>query len=185
MNAEELKTLLKDKQMAERIIRFGSEVNEVTIQACLEKIQGLYYKDQEKAIVMHISTGGGNTSASHSFYQTVRLHGVNLITIASGRCASAGNMLLLSAAKEKRFSTPTTIFLVHPPRTTYKERRMCAKDLKEELVNMKLLEQFEEEIFVNETNITKEDYKKHIADDIYFTPEQAKEHGLVHEIISF
>lgn len=184
MTGIELKALLKEPEMAERTLRFGSEVNEATIQSCLEKILQIFYEDQQKEIILHLSTGGGLTFGSHSFYQTIRLYNVNLITIASGSCASAGGPMFLSVQKEQRFSLPTTTFLLHPPRVTYKEKRMGSKELKEELENILIREEFEKEIFIKETNITEEEYQKHILNDVFFSAQEAKQYGFVHEIIT-
>jgi len=185
MNVEELKALMREPDMKERILRFSSDINDGSIQTILEKMHTIHSKDPNKEIILHLCTGGGSWAQSVSFYETIKMSQIKLITIASGRCMSGGMVMLMSSEKEYRFGGSGTIFLTHPAKNQYKDVRMGIADLSIELSNLQMIEDIGKRIYLKETDLHEESFLQHYSDEKFMDAKTAKECGFIHEIIEF
>jgi len=183
MNKEEFKKYLTTTEALQRTLRFGGEVNEDNIQKLLEQFLGLFEKDQEKPIIVHMNSNGGSASKAYSFYDTIKLYLPNLFTIGSGIVASACIPMLLSAEKDKRFGTPNSRYIIHSATRTYEKKKFNAVELKEEYEELLSVNKIGSEIISKETKLTIDQIEREMATECSTSAIQALEFDFISGIL--
>ena len=102
--------LLKD-----RIVFFGSAIDDSSANAVIAQLLFLAADDPEKDISMYVNCPGGSTSAGFAIYDTMQFIKPDVSTICVGMAASFGAVLLAAGAKGKRFALPNAEVMIHQP----------------------------------------------------------------------
>lgn len=167
--------LLKD-----RIIMLTDEVNDVTASLVVAQLLFLEAENPEKDIYLYINSPGGSVTAGMAIYDTMNYIRCDVNTICMGMAASMGAFLLSSGTPGKRFCLPNAEVMIHQPsggsRGQETEMRISYENI------LKTRERLERIMADN----TGQPYEKVHADcerDNYMTAEEAKQYGLVDEII--
>lgn len=168
--------LLKD-----RIIFLGEEVNEVTASSIVAQLLFLESEDPGKDIQLYINSPGGMVTAGLAIYDTMQYIKCDVSTICLGLAASMGAFLLAGGAKGKRFALPNAEIMIHQPSGGAKGQATEIEIAAENILKTK--KRLNEILAAN----TGKPYEIICADterDHYLSAEEAKEYGLIDDIIT-
>ncbi len=168
-----------NRLLNERIIFLGQQVdddiaNKITAQLLL------LAADPDKDIYLYINSPGGSITAGMAIYDTMQYIKNDVVTIAMGMAASMGQFLLTAGAKGKRFSLPNANILMHQPSAGLGGSATDIRIQAEQLLRTK--KRMSELIAAH----SGQSFDRVTADsdrDRWFTPEQAKEYGLIDSIM--
>jgi ATP-dependent Clp protease, protease subunit len=135
--------------------------------------------DEKKPITVYINSPGGSADSGFAIYDILRFVKPPVRTVVNGLCASAAVIIYLAAAKDKRFATPNSRFLLHQPSTRVMGSASDIAISAEEIV--KLRERYNS-IVAAETGKTVEQVTKDADRDFWLSPHGAREYGLVGKI---
>ena len=167
--------LLKD-----RIIFLGEEVSDVSASVVVAQLLFLEAEDPEKDIHLYINSPGGSVTAGLAIYDTMQYIKCDIETICIGMAASMGSFLLAGGTKGKRLALPNAEIMIHQPsggaRGQATEIEIAAKHIlrTRERLNRILSENTGQPI-----EIISEDTDR----DNFMSAEEAKEYGLIDEVI--
>ena len=164
----------------DRIVFLGEEVNDTTASLVVAQLLYLEAQDPDKDIQMYINSPGGSVTAGMAIYDTMQYIKCDVSTICIGECASMAAVLLSSGTKGKRFVLPNSMVLIHQPlggaQGQQTEIAIVADFM---LKTRKRLNK----ILSENTGQSIEKIQLDTERDNYMTAEEAKEYGLVDEII--
>ena len=167
--------LLKD-----RIIFLGDEVNDVTAGLVIAQLLFLEAEDPDKDIHLYINSPGGSVTAGMAIYDTMQYIKPDVSTICIGMAASMGAFLLNAGAKGKRFALPNSTIMIHQPLGGAKGQ---ATDIE---IHARWILQIKErlnQILSERTGQPLEKVKADTERDNFMSAMEAKEYGLVDEVI--
>jgi ATP-dependent Clp protease protease subunit len=168
--------LLKD-----RIVFLGAVVDDAVANLVAAQLLHLESEAPEKDIHLYINSPGGSGTALLSIYDTMQHVWADVSTTCVGQAASAAAVLLAAGASGKRFALPHSRILVHQP---HGELGGQAADIeihaKEILRQRRLID----EILARHTGQPLDKVERDTDRDFILTAEQAKEYGLVDEVLS-
>ena len=167
--------LLKD-----RIIFLGDEVNDVTAGLVVAQLLCLEAEDPDKDIHLYINSPGGSVTAGMAIYDTMQYIKPDVSTICIGMAASMGAFLLNAGAKGKRYALPNSTIMIHQPLGGAKGQ---ATDIE---IHAKWILQIKErlnQILSERTGQPLEKIKADTERDNFMSAMEAKEYGLVDEVI--
>lgn len=167
--------LLKD-----RIIFLGDEVNYVTASLVVAQLLFLEAEDPDKDINLYINSPGGSVSDGFAIYDTMQFIKADVSTICIGLAASMGAFLLAAGAKGKRFALPNAEIMIHQP---LGGARGQATDIE---IHTKQILRVKKRLNTLLSENTGKPYDIVCNDterDNFMTAEEAKEYGLIDNII--
>ena len=167
--------------LKERIIFLGEEVSDVSASLVVAQLLFLESEDPGKDIHLYINSPGGSVSAGFAIYDTMNYIKCDVSTICIGMAASMGAFLLSGGAKGKRFALPNAEIMIHQPSGGAKgqatEINIVAENI---LKTRKKLN----EILAANTGKPLEVIERDTERDNYMSALEAKEYGLIDEIIA-
>lgn len=169
--------LLKD-----RIIFLGEEVNDVTASLVVAQLLFLESEDPNKDISLYINSPGGSVTAGMAIYDTMQYIKCDVSTICLGMAASMGAFLLAGGKKGKRYALPNAEIMIHQPSGGAKGQATEIQIVAENILKIK------KKLNTMLSENTGQPYEKVAADterDNYMSAEEAKEYGLVDEVITY
>jgi ATP-dependent Clp protease protease subunit len=167
--------LLKD-----RIVFLGSEVNDDVANLVTAQFLFLESEDPEKEISFYINSPGGSITAGMAIYDTMQFIKPAVSTLCLGQAASMGAVLLAAGQKGRRYGLPHSRIMIHQPLGGAQGQ---ASDI--DIQAREILRMREEinNIFVRHTGQSLRKIEKDTERDMYLSPEQAVEYGLIDEVI--
>lgn len=164
----------------ERIIFLGEQVNEHTANTVVAQLLHLAYADSKKDIKLYINSPGGSVYDGMAIYDTMQYIKPDVQTIGIGLQASMGAFLLSSGTKGKRFMLPHSKVMIHQPSSGTKGKVTDMEiDLKEGIAVKEMLT----ELLAKNTGQKLAKIKFDMERDYWMTPIEAKEYGLIDEVI--
>ncbi|MBG1732548.1 ATP-dependent Clp endopeptidase proteolytic subunit ClpP [Staphylococcus aureus] len=167
--------LLKD-----RIIMLGSQIDDNVANSIVSQLLFLQAQDSEKDIYLYINSPGGSVTAGFAIYDTIQHIKPDVQTICIGMAASMGSFLLAAGAKGKRFALPNAEVMIHQPlggaQGQATEIEIAANHI------LKTREKLNR-ILSERTGQSIEKIQKDTDRDNFLTAEEAKEYGLIDEVI--
>jgi ATP-dependent Clp protease protease subunit len=115
-----------------------------------------------------------------AIYDTMQLIKNDVATICIGQCASMGALLLAAGTKGKRFALPHSRILIHQPSGGAQGQATDIRIMAEEILRIR---EMTSRILAKHTGQTYERIERDVERDLIFTPQQAKEYGLIDEVI--
>lgn len=167
--------------LKERIIFLGSEVNDVTANLIVAQLLFLEAEDPDKDIQFYINSPGGSVSAGFAIYDTMQYIKPDVSTICIGMAASMGAFLLTAGAKGKRFALPNADIMIHQP---LGGTRGQAEDIRIQAEKIIELRERINRILADRTGQHLDKIKKDTDRDYYMTAQEAKEYGIIDEVIT-
>ena len=167
--------LLKD-----RIIMVTGEINDDMASIIVAELLFLQSEDPNKDINMYIMSPGGVITAGFAIYDTMKSLSCDVSTICMGMAASMGAFLLAGGTKGKRFALPNSEIMIHQPLGGAKGQ---ATDIQIQAENIKKCRTKLENLLANFTNKSIDIIHKDCERDNYMSADEAKEYGLIDEII--
>lgn len=167
--------LLKD-----RIVFIGDEISDPLANLVIAEILFLEKEDPEKDIDIYINSGGGSVSAGLAIYDVMRHVKCPVATTCVGMAASMATALLVGGTKGKRFAMPNSRIMMHQTSGGYRGTMTDARIYMEEMGRM--WETYLR-IVSEATGKDVEQIKKDCDRDFWMSAEQARDYGLIDEII--
>ncbi|WP_125587677.1 ATP-dependent Clp endopeptidase proteolytic subunit ClpP [Companilactobacillus jidongensis] len=168
--------LLKD-----RIIMLSGEVNSQMANTVIAELLFLDAQDSDKDISMYINSPGGSVTDGLAIVDTMNFVKSDVQTIATGLAASMGSVILSSGTKGKRFALPNSTVLIHQPlggaQGQQTEIEIAAQEI---LKTRKRLNH----ILADNSGQSFEKLQKDTDRDNYMTAQEAKDYGLIDEIMT-
>jgi ATP-dependent Clp protease, protease subunit len=164
-----------------RIIFLGTPINDQVANVIVAQLLFLDREDPEKDIQIYINSPGGQIYAGMAIYDTMQLVRAPVSTIAVGVTASFGTLLLTAGHKGKRYALPHATIHMHQPlggaQGQATEIEIQAREI------LRLREELNQ-IMAHHTGQPVERIAEDTERDRYMTAEQAKEYGLVDEVLA-
>ena len=167
--------------LKERIVFLGTPIDDQVSNLVMAQLLHLESDDPEKDVNLYINSPGGDITSLFAVYDTMQYIKPDVSTICMGQAASAAATLLAAGTKGKRFALPHTRVLIHQPHGQAGGQAVDIEiQAKEILRYRKLLD----EILARHTGQPLDKVKKDTDRDFIMTAEQAKEYGIIDEVIS-
>lgn len=166
--------------LKERIIFVTGEVNDQMADLVIAQLLFLESEDPKKDIQLYINSPGGSVSAGLAIYDTMQYVKPDVSTICVGMAASMGAILLTSGAKGKRYALPNADTLIHQPLGGAQGQ---ASDIEIHAKNILKKRELLNKILSERTGQPLEKIEKDTDRDFILTAEEAKEYGLIDEVI--
>ncbi len=168
--------LLKD-----RIIFIGEPIDDNVANIVVAQLLFLEAEDPKKDIYIYINSPGGLVTAGLAIYDTMQYIKADICTICIGQAASMAAVLLAAGTKGKRYALPHARIMLHQPLGGAQGQ---ATDINIQAKEIMRLRALINEILVKHTGQSLERIEKDTDRDFYMTAEDAKEYGIVDEVIS-
>ncbi|MCX5657209.1 MAG: ATP-dependent Clp endopeptidase proteolytic subunit ClpP [Candidatus Omnitrophica bacterium] len=166
--------------LKERIIIIGTPVDDTIANLVIAQMLFLQMEDPEKDINVYVNTPGGSVTAGLAIYDTMQFVKPSVATYCVGQAASMGALLLAAGTKGKRFSLPNARIMIHQPWGGIKG---AAEDISIQAKEILKLRDKLNEILAEHTGKSLEKIKKDTDRDYFMSAQEAKEYGLVDEVI--
>ena len=166
--------------LKERIIFVTGEVNDQMADLVIAQLLFLESEDPKKDIQLYINSPGGSVSAGLAIYDTMQYVKPDVSTICVGMAASMGAILLTSGAKGKRYALPNADTLIHQPLGGAQGH---ASDIEIHAKNILKKRELLNKILSERTGQPLEKIERDTDRDFILTAEEAKEYGLIDEVI--
>jgi ATP-dependent Clp protease protease subunit len=164
----------------DRIIILSEEVNDANAALIVAQLLYLEAQDPDKDIQFYINSPGGAVTAGMAIYDTMQYIKADVSTICIGMAASMAAFLLAAGAKGKRMALPNAEIMIHQPAAgTQGKVTDMAIDVERFLRIKKRMNQ----ILADNTGRTVEEIQRDTERDHWFTADEAKEYGLVDQVI--
>jgi ATP-dependent Clp protease, protease subunit len=165
--------------LRERIIFFGTVVDDHSASLIMAQLIFLESEDPERDIFMYVNSPGGAVHAGLGVYDTMQFIRPDVSTVCVGMAASMGSFLLASGAKGKRASLPNSRVMIHQPSGGTQGQEtdiiIAAREIEK---TRKLLE----EIYARHTGQTVEKIREDSERDRWMSATEAKAYGIIDEI---
>jgi ATP-dependent Clp protease protease subunit len=180
-NAGERSYDIYSRLLKDRIIFLGEEVNDVTASLVVAQLLFLAAEDPEKDINLYINSPGGSVTAGMAIYDTMQYIKPDVSTICIGMAASMGAFLLAGGAKGKRYALPNAEIMIHQP---LGGARGQATDIKIQAEQILKIKSKMNRMLSENTGKPIETVAQDTERDNYMTADEAKEYGLIDEVIT-
>ncbi len=179
--ARQRQMTLGDLLLENRIIFLAGVINEASGIETVMKMLYLQYENRTQDIHFYISSPGGSVTATLEIYDTMQFLECPVATYCLGMAASGGAILLAGGTKGKRFALPHSKIMVHQP---WGQVGGQVSDI--EIQANEILKDRDRlnQILAKHTGQPMERIAKETERDRYFSAEEAKEFGLVDEILT-
>jgi len=166
--------------MMDRIIFLGEGINDYVANIVTAQLLFLESTDRTRDIQMYINSPGGSVYAGLGIYDTMQFIKPDVSTLCMGMAASMGAFLLAAGTKGKRFSLPNSRVMIHQP---LGGARGQASDIEIQAREILYLRERLNKVLSDRTGQTIETIAKDTDRDNFMSAEQAKEYGLIDQVI--
>ena len=168
--------LLKDRN-----IIIGTAIDDNVANVVIAQILYLEFENQDKDITIYINSPGGVATAGLAIYDTMQFVKSDIVTICMGQAASAAAILLAAGTKGKRMSLPNARVLIHQPSGGMQGQ---VSDINIHAKEMLDLKDKVNKILAKHTGQSIEKIETDTDRDFFMSAEQAKEYGIVDEVVA-
>jgi len=168
--------LLKD-----RIIFVGTPVDDNVANLIIAQMLFLQMEDVNKDINLYINTPGGLVTAGLAIYDTIQFVKPDVCTYCIGQATSMGALILAAGTKGKRYALPHSRIMIHQP---WGGAQGQAADISIQAKEILRLRDKINEIISYHTGKPLDKIQKDTDRDYFMSPEEAKEYGLIDEVIA-
>ena len=167
--------------LRDNIIFIGTPIDDHVANLATAQLLFLAAEDPEKDISLYINSPGGSITAGMAIYDTMQFVRPDVVTICIGQAASIAAVLLAAGAPKKRFCLPNARVLIHQPWISSVSGQATDIDITaREILRMRAVLA---QILAKHTGQPIEKIDRDTERDFIMTAEQAKEYGIVDEII--
>ena len=164
----------------DRIIFLGEEVNDTTASLVVAQLLYLEAQDPDKDIQLYINSPGGSVTAGMAIYDTMRYIKCDVSTICIGMAASMGAFLLSAGTKGKRIILPNAEVMIHQPSAGTQGK---VTDMEIDVEHVLRIKRRLNELLAQHTGKSVEVIKADTERDHWLSAEEAKEYGLVDQVL--
>ena len=166
--------------LKERIIFLPSYIEDDMANLVIAQMLFLEAEDPDKDVYLYVNSPGGSVTAGMAIYDTMQYVKPAVSTICMGQAASMGALLLCAGAKGKRFALPHSRIMIHQPLAGVQGQ---ATDIDIQAREILRIRDELIKILVTHTGQQVERISKDTDRDFFMTAEQAKEYGIVDQVI--
>lgn len=166
--------------LKERIIFIGTPIDDTIASLVIAQLLFLESEDPDKEIHLYINSPGGSVTAGLAIYDTMQYIRSELYTICIGMAASMAAVLLMGGTKGKRNALPNSRIMIHQPWGGVQGTATDISIQAEEILRMK---RRINEIIAHHCGKSIEDVERDTDRDYYLSSEEAKNYGLVDNIL--
>jgi len=167
--------LLKD-----RIIFVGTAIDDTVANLIIAQLLFLQSEDASRDINLYVNTPGGSVTAGLAIYDTIQFIKPDVCTTCIGQAASMGAVLLAAGAKGKRFALPYSRIMIHQP---WGGTQGTASDISIQAKEILRMKDELSMILARHTGKTKEQVIGDSDRDFFMSAQEAKDYGLVDEVL--
>lgn len=167
--------------LRDRIIFLGSPINDDVANLIIAQLLFLESEDPDKDIHFYINSPGGLVTAGLAVYDTMQYIKAPVSTLCMGQAASMAALLLAAGEPKKRFALPHARILIHQPLGGFQGQ---AADVDIQAREILRLREEINLIMAHHTGQPLERINRDTERDFYMTGIQAKDYGLVDEVIA-
>jgi len=177
----EYRSDIYSRLLKERIIMLSTPIEDMVANLVVAQLLFLEHENPERDIMLYINSPGGSLTAGLAMYDTMRMIRPDVATVCVGMAGSMATILLAGGAKGKRYSLPNSTIHMHPAGGG---ARGYAPDV--EIMARELLrsQQIIRDLLSADTGQTSERIANDFDRDLFMSPEQAKEYGIIDEILT-
>jgi len=166
--------------LKERIIFLVGPVNDSVSTLVTAQLLFLESENPKKEIYFYINSPGGLVTSGLGIYDTMQYIKPPVSTLCIGQASSMGSFLLAAGEKGKRLSLPNSRIMVHQPSAGYQGQ---ATDIEIHAKEILALKERLNKIYSKHTKKSESEIKKALERDNFMTPNEAKEFGLIDEVV--
>lgn len=168
------------KLLESRIILVTGPVNDKMHESVSARLLFLQQKDANADITVFVNSPGGSADSGMGIYDTMKYIGTPIRTVCSGLCASAAVLIYLGSAKGRRFTMPSSRFLLHQPST---QAFGQASDM--EITALEILKTRKKyaHIIATECGLNSEKVEADCNRDFWLGAEDAVKYGLANKVV--
>jgi ATP-dependent Clp protease, protease subunit len=167
--------------LKERIILLGTPIEDQIANLIVAQLLFLEHEDPERDIWLYINSPGGSITAGLAIYDTMQVIRPQVATVCVGMAGSMATPILAGGAKGKRYSLPHSTIHMHPAgggaRGYAPDVEIMARELLRE-------QQLIRELLSKDTGQPIDRIARDFDRDLFMSPEQAKEYGIIDEILN-
>jgi ATP-dependent Clp protease protease subunit len=167
--------LLKD-----RIVFLGTPIDDTVANLIMAQLLHLESEDADKDINLYINSPGGEITGLFAIYDTMQFIKPEIATYCMGQAASAAAVLLAAGTKGKRHALPHARILIHQP---YSGAGGQASDIEIQAKEIMRMRELLERVLAHHTGQSMERLRKDTDRDFIMNADEAKEYGIVDEVI--
>jgi ATP-dependent Clp protease protease subunit len=171
-----------NKLFEERIIFLGVQIDDASANDVIAQLIALESMDPDRDITMYINSPGGSVTSMMAIYDTMQFVQPEISTVVIGQAASAAAVLLAAGAKGKRMSLPNARILLHQPATEGGYGQ--SSDLEIQAREILRMRSAMERIIARHSGRDEQQVRLDIERDKFFSAEEAREYGLVDEVLT-
>lgn len=167
----------------DRIVFLGEQIDDAVANTVVAQLLHLESEDPDKDISLYINSPGGSVTAGLAILDTMNFVKCDVSTICIGLCASMASVLLAGGAKDKRYALPNSEVLIHQPMggaqsgTQETDMAIIAEQMKKTRARLN-------NILAQASGQDIETISKDTERDNWLTADEAKEYGLIDEVLS-
>jgi len=166
--------------LRERIVFLVGPVNDQVANLVCAQLLFLESENPDKDIFLYINSPGGSVSAGLSIFDTMNFIKPEVSTLCMGMAASMGSFLLMAGAKGKRFALPNSRVMIHQPSGGAQGQASDIEIQAREII--KTREQLNR-IYAERTGQPIEKIEADMERDMWLTPSEAKDYGLIDQVL--
>src|SRR3989338_2277789 len=164
----------------ERIMFIGPPLDDMVASLIIAQLLFLQSEDPDKEISVYINSPGGSVTSGLAIYDTMQFVRPDVATYCVGQAASMGALLLTAGTKGKRFALPGARILIHQP---WGGAQGAATDISIQAREILRLREKLNELLAKHTGQTLENIQKDTDRDYFMSADEAKEYGIIDEVI--
>lgn len=172
-----------NKLFEERIIFLGVQIDDASANDVMSQLLVLESLDPDREIIMYINSPGGSFTSMTAIYDTMQFIRPHIQTVCLGQAASAAAVLLAAGSKGRRLALPNSRILIHQPATEGVYGQVS--DLEIQAREISRMRSALEEILSRHSNKSQEEVRVDIDRDKILTAAEAKEYGLIDDVLSY
>ena len=166
--------------LKERIVFLTGSIDDNVSSLICAQLLFLESENPKKEISFYINSPGGLVTSGLGIYDTMQYIKAPVSTLCIGQASSMGSFLLAAGEKGKRFSLPNSRIMVHQPSAGYQGQ---ATDIEIHAKEILSLKKRLNKIYAKHTKKSEEDIKVALERDNFMTPEEAKDFGLIDQVV--
>lgn len=171
---------LYSRLLQERVVMLGTPIDEEVAASIMAQLLFLQHSDPERDIWFYINSPGGSVRDGLAIYDTMRLISPDVNTVCIGRAGSMATILLAGGTKGKRYALPHATVHFHPAGGGAEG---YAPDVERWVQELLRIQRVGNEIMATATGHTPEEIDKDFGRDRFMSAQEAKEYGLIDNIL--
>ena len=171
------------KLFDDRVVFLGAQVDDTSADDVMAQLLVLESQDPDRDITLYINSPGGSFTAMTAIYDTMQYIKPEIQTVCLGQAASAAAVLLAAGSPGKRLALPNARVLIHQP-AMQGQGQGQASDLEIQAAEVLRMREWLEGTLAKHSNKEAAQVSNDIERDLFLTAEQAKEYGLVDQVLS-